>query len=186
MCYMDWWEGAGVVKGQPTEQGRAPRVWLAKAKGLDSVNSDSQWDLTSGMLKVNGCALGELGELLSLGRQSSALWWNKGTGECHLPLPSPSQNPTGNQFLSLNLLVPCKHPMLCFCGSNPLMGLPASLPVLQGPSHRGPLTAKPVEPAPPTPVHLVDLPWLIRQIPSKQHHKPGSVQVARMGHTTAQ
>ena len=55
----------------------------------------------------------------------------------------------------------------------------ASLPVLQGPSHRGHPTAKQAEPAPPAPVHLADPPRLIHQIPSKQHHKPGSVQVAQ-------
>ena len=57
------------------------------------------------------------------------------------------------------------------------------LPVLQGPSHRGPPTAKRTKPAPPTPVHLADPPWLITQIPSKLHHKPGSVQVAQTGAT---
>ena len=40
---------------------QSPRVWLAKAEGLDCVNSDSQQDLTSGMLKVNSSALGEQG-----------------------------------------------------------------------------------------------------------------------------
>ena len=42
------------MEGQPAWQGRAPEVCLAKAEGPDSVNSDSQLDLTSGMLKVNG------------------------------------------------------------------------------------------------------------------------------------
>ena len=55
----DWWEGAGAVEGQPAQQGRAPEVWLAKAEGLDCLSSDSQQDLTSGMLKVNSSALGE-------------------------------------------------------------------------------------------------------------------------------
>ena len=54
-----------------------------------------------------------------------------------------------------------------------------SLLLLQGPSHRGPLTAKGAKPTPPTPVHLVDPPQLKSQIPSKQYHKPGSVHVAQ-------
>ena len=60
-CYTDWREGAGAVEGQPTRQGRAPKVWLAKAEGPDCMSSDSQWDLTSGMLKVNSSALREQG-----------------------------------------------------------------------------------------------------------------------------
>ena len=36
---------------------QSPRVWLAKVEGLDCVHSDSQEDLTSGMLKVNSSAL---------------------------------------------------------------------------------------------------------------------------------
>ena len=58
MGYTDWWEGARVVKGQPAGQGRVPEVWLVKAKGLDCVSSDTQWDLTSGMLIVNSSAFG--------------------------------------------------------------------------------------------------------------------------------
>ena len=58
---MDWWEGAGAMDGQPTWEGRAPEVWLAKVEGPDSVSSESQWDLTSGMLKVNSSALREQG-----------------------------------------------------------------------------------------------------------------------------
>ena len=61
MCYKDLWEGARVVEGQPTRQGRAPEVWLAKVEGPDTVSSDSQRDLTSGMLKVNSSALEEWG-----------------------------------------------------------------------------------------------------------------------------
>ena len=44
---------------------------------------------------------------------------NKGARQHHLPSPSPSQNPKGNQFLPGNLLAPRKHPTLCFCGSIP-------------------------------------------------------------------
>ena len=49
-----------------------------------------------------------------------------GTHQCHHPHPSPSQNPKGNRFLPGNLLAPRKHPTLCFCGSNPLVGLTPS------------------------------------------------------------
>ena len=44
--------GGGAAR--PARQ--SPQVWLAKAEGPDSVSSDSQWDLTSGMLKVNSSA----------------------------------------------------------------------------------------------------------------------------------
>ena len=47
-------------KGSPQE-GRAPKVWLAKVEGPDCVSSESQRDLTSGMLKVNTSALREWG-----------------------------------------------------------------------------------------------------------------------------
>ena len=56
-CYTDWQEGARVVERQPGRQGRAPKVWLAKVEGPDCMSSDSQGDLTSGMLKVNSSAL---------------------------------------------------------------------------------------------------------------------------------
>ena len=56
---MDWQDGAREVEGQPAQQGRAPEVWLAKVEELDSVSSDRQWDLTSGMLKVNSSAIVE-------------------------------------------------------------------------------------------------------------------------------
>ena len=67
---MDWQEGARAVEGQPVRQGRAPEVWLAKAEGPDCMSSDSQWDLTSGILKVNSSALGEQGGLDDEGRES--------------------------------------------------------------------------------------------------------------------
>ena len=58
---MEWWEGARVVEWQHTQQGEAPKVWLAKAEGPHSVSSDSQQDVTSGMFKVNSSALREQG-----------------------------------------------------------------------------------------------------------------------------
>ena len=51
--------GSPGVEGQASRQGRAPEVWLAKVEEADCVSFDSQWDLTSGMLKVNSSALGE-------------------------------------------------------------------------------------------------------------------------------
>ena len=112
---------------------------------------------------------------------------NKGAGQCHLPLSSPSQNPKGSQFPSRKLLALCKHPMLCFCGSSLPMALPPSLLVLQGPPpHRGAPKAKRAKPAPPAPVHFANPPWLIRQIPSKQNYKPGSVQVPQTGANSSQ
>ena len=60
---------------------------------------------------------------------------NKGAHQRHLPRPSPSQNPKGNQFLPGNLLAPRKHPMLCFCGATPpavgLTPTPATGPLLK-------------------------------------------------------
>ena len=129
---MDWWEGAGALEGQPAQQGRAPKVWLAKVEGLDSVSSDSQQDLTSGTLKSTILLRGREGERTLGGRgveprkTELSLAGNKGTDRCHLPLPSPSRNSKGNQFPSLNLLALHKGPMLCFCGSIPPMGLPPS------------------------------------------------------------
>ena len=81
------------------------------------------------------------GELLSPGKQSSVQWGNKGTGKCHVPLPFPSQNSKRNQFPSPNLLAPHKCPMLYFCGSILLMGLPPSQ-CCSPPPCRGPPMAK--------------------------------------------
>ena len=50
-----WWRGSLPGKAEP------PEVWLAKAEGPDCVSSDSQQDLTSGMLKVNS-SLSESGK----------------------------------------------------------------------------------------------------------------------------
>ena len=57
---MDWQEGAWAVEGQPARQGRALESGLQKRRG-QTVSSDSQRDLTSGMLKVNSSAPGEQG-----------------------------------------------------------------------------------------------------------------------------
>ena len=59
-----------MVEGQPTQQSRAPKVWLAKAEGLNAMSSDSQRDLTSGTLKVNSSALREQGGQEDAGRES--------------------------------------------------------------------------------------------------------------------
>lgn len=85
------------------------------------------------------------------------------------PAPSPSHIPQPKfqrePVALMELLAPGKHPMLCSYGFIPQMGLPASLPVLQGPYCRGPLTAKRAKPASPAAVNFVDPPRLIRQIP---------------------
>ena len=62
--------GSQGVEGQPTRQGRATKVWLAKEEGPDSMSSDSWLDLTSGMLKVNSSALREGGGPEETGRES--------------------------------------------------------------------------------------------------------------------
>ena len=122
------WGSGGTAR--PARQ--SPRVWFAKVEGPDCVSSDSQQDLTSGMLKVDSSALEGSGRArrhwgrrgVEPGKTDLSSEGNKGTGQRHLPHPSPSQNPKGNQFLSPNLLAQHKHPMLCFCGSIPPTGLP--------------------------------------------------------------
>ena len=59
-----------MVEGQLAQRGRAPEVCHAKAERSEPVISDSQWDLTSGMLKVNSSALGEWGGREDAGRES--------------------------------------------------------------------------------------------------------------------
>ena len=61
---LGWWRGSPRGKAEP------PEIWLAKAEGLDCVSSDSQQDLTSGMLKVNSFALREWGGQKDAGRES--------------------------------------------------------------------------------------------------------------------
>ena len=68
--YTDWWEGARVVEGQHVRQGRAPKVWLAKVERPNSMSSDSQQGLTSGMLKVNSSALREQERRVDTGKES--------------------------------------------------------------------------------------------------------------------
>ena len=109
---------------------QSPRVWLAKAEGPDCMSSDSQRDLTSGMLKFNSSAW-RAGGREDTGRERcwapedrAQLSGEQRGRKHHLPLPAPSRNPKGNQFPSLNLLALRKHPTLCFCGSIPPTGLP--------------------------------------------------------------
>ena len=59
---MDSRKGGRVVEGETAQEGTAPKVQFAKAEGPNSVSSDSQRGLTSGMLKVNSSALREQGE----------------------------------------------------------------------------------------------------------------------------
>ena len=110
--------------GPPAKQ--SPRVWLAKVKGLDGVCSDSQWDLTSGMLYVISSARRAGERVVEPRRTELSLAGNKGGGKCRLPRPSSSQNPKGSQLPPRNLFAPRKHPTLCVCGSIPLTGLPPS------------------------------------------------------------
>ena len=123
------------------------------------------------------------GELLSPGRQSSARRGNKGAGKCHLPLPSPAEIPKGTSSLHRTCLHHTNAQQCVSVYPSLRQVCRASLLVLQGPSYRGLPMAKRAKPAPPTPVHLADPPQLIGQIPSKQHHKPGSLQVAQTGPT---
>ena len=142
-----WWEGAGAVEGQPIRQGRAPEVWLAKVEGPDCMSSDSQWDLTAGMLKVNSSALGSgrtrghrEGELLS--PEDRALLCGK---QGLWPAPSPSLIP---QPKSQRETVPLTE-LACTAQTPNTVLLwiksssgSASLSVLQGPSLRGPPRGK--------------------------------------------
>ena len=99
---------------------------------------------------------------------------NKGAGKRHLPRPSPSQN----------LLAPCKHPTLCFCGSIP----PVAVGVTPSQRPRAPPEVDHLRkselslPLPP----LCTLQIHPANTPDPQHHKPGSVQVAQTGHATTQ
>ena len=82
------WGGGGAAHPGKAEP-------LAKAEGPDCMSSDSQWDLTSGMLKVNSSAQraggreDTEGELLSPRRQSSA-WRKKKALESTISLSHPT------------------------------------------------------------------------------------------------
>ena len=85
------------MEGQPARQGRAPKVWLAKVEGPDSVSSDSQRDLTSGMLKVNSSDLREQGGQEDVERESgrdpedrAQLSGEQRQRQAPFPSPSPS------------------------------------------------------------------------------------------------
>ena len=150
--------------------------------------SNSKRDLTSGRLEVNSSAR-KAGRLQEKGGRVAeppddklSLLGNKGTRQSHLPCPSPSQNPKGNQFLPGNLLAPRKHPTLCFCGATPpAAGLTPShchraypeVDHLRRSELRLPLL--PPCTLPPAPANTPD-----------PQHKPGTVQVAQTGHTTTQ
>ena len=112
-------------RGSPLAKQRT-RIWLAKVEGPDGVCSDSKGDLTSEGYKLTAL-LGEQygwrtvgGRVVEPRTTEHSLAGNKGARQRHLPHPSPSGNPKGNQFLSGNLLAPHKHPTLCFCRSIPL------------------------------------------------------------------
>ena len=62
--------GSQGSEGQPVHPARqSAQDWLAKVEGPDEVCSDSQRDLTSGMLKVNSSAQ-RVGGLEDNGRES--------------------------------------------------------------------------------------------------------------------
>ena len=116
---------------------------------------------------------------LSPRRQSSA---QQGTRHWPAPSPSPIPQPKSQRepVPITELACTTKTPNTVLLWIYPSDGS-ISLPVRQHPYRSGPPKAKQAEPAPPIPVHLVDPPRLICQIPQKQHHKPGSVQVTHTG-----
>ena len=147
--------------------GQSPKVWLAKEKRQDPMRSDSQRDLTSGMLKVNSSALRVGGRGHQEGeiehwKIELSLVGNKGTGKCHLPRPSPQPKSQREPVPVTKLACIVQTPNAVLLWIH-LSDGSASLPVLQGPSCRGTPMAKRAKPAPPAPVHLADPPWLIRQ-----------------------
>ena len=58
-----------ILEGHPAQQGRTSKVLLAKVEGM-TLSSDSQQDLTSGMLKVNSSAQREWVRQEDAGRES--------------------------------------------------------------------------------------------------------------------
>ena len=141
------------------------------------------WNVISQQLcSESGRARGQWeGELLSPGEQSSAWWRTEALGSAISLTHPPAKIPKGTSS---------HHELACTTQTlnavllriQPSDGS-ASLPVPQGPSPSIPPKAKQAESTPPAPVHLADPPQLIHHIPSKQHHKPGSVQVAQTGAT---
>ena len=139
------------------------------------------------MLKVNSSALGEWGEREDTGREvvepRKTELSLEGEQRCW-PAPSPSPIPQPKFQTEpvpvTELAYTAQTPNAVFLWIHPSDGT-TSLLVLQGPSQRGPPTAKRAKPAPPAPVHLADPARLIHQIPLKQHHKPSNVQVAKTG-----
>ena len=183
------------------------------------MGSDSQRDSTSGILKVSISARGEGGGRVDAksslykdcgtksrgdtGRNHSlkSAWGLRegvvepgrtdlggGTkelaGAISLSHP-PAEIPKGTS--SRHRTCTAQSPNAVLLGIHPSAG--SVLPVLQGPSRRGPPWAKRAKPVPPAPVqiHPLGSARSVRgQFPSKQHHKPGSVRAAQTGHTTPQ
>ena len=143
--------------------------------GLNIWNVKSQ-HLHSDSRRVRGH---QEGELLSPGRQRSVRQGTEALASAISLSHPPATTPKGTS--SPNLLAPHKHPTLCLCGSNPPTGQPPSR-CCRAPC-AGDHQWQRAKLAPPTPVHLADPPQLICQIPLKQHHKPGGVQVAQTGAT---
>ena len=127
--------GAARPQSRATESGL--QKWRGQTECVLTASGHNIWNVISQQLcSENRRARGQWEEDL-LTPEDRDWRGNKSAGQCHLPCPSPSQNPKRNKFPSGNLLAPCKHPTLCFCGYILWTGRPASLPVLEGPSCSG-------------------------------------------------
>ena len=113
------------MEGRPTSQAEPLSLACKSGRARRSVFPQqarlSIWEVISEQLCSESQKAGghREGELLSPLMTELSLVGNKGACQRHLPHPSPSQNPKGNQFLPRNLLALHKHPTLCFCGATP-------------------------------------------------------------------
>ena len=124
-CMLHGLAGESQGRGVAHRPSRAPNSGLQKWRGWTECVPTA-----SGTLHLEGYKLTALlgereGWRTTGGRVAEAqttelsLVGNKGARQRHLPHPSPSQNPKGNQFLPGNLLALHKHPTLCFCRATP-------------------------------------------------------------------
>ena len=152
------------MEGQPAQQGRAPKVWFAKTEGPDSVSSDRQQDLTSGKLKLNSSALVTRarehweGEWLSPEDRVQLRGGTKALANTISLSHPPVKITKGTSSCQRTCTTQTPNAVLLWIHSSLPVDGSASLPVLQGPSCRGPPMAKGAQPAPPAPKHLVDPP----------------------------
>ena len=118
---------------------------------------------------------------MSLGGQSSARWGTKALGSTISLAHPPAKIPKGTSSRHGTFL---HHANTQRCASvNPSHRWVCLPPGATGSLPQRTTKAKRAEPAPPTPVNYADPTRLMGQIPLKQHHKPGSVQVAQTGAT---